>query len=128
MSFLRCIRLAVPLLALLALAGCSSPKIATGPVEAAELREGRYEGSAKWFPVKATVEVTVTKRRITNVRVLKHRTSWKGKKPQLLIPKRIVAAQSTEVDAVSGATVSSVVLMSAAQEAIEKAYADGGNE
>jgi len=114
--------------ALLGLAGCARPETATGPVEAARLNDGVYEGSAKWFPVKATVQVTIKEKRVADVRVLHHRTSWKGKKPQLLIPKRILASQSTQVDGVSGATVSSVVLMSAAQEAIEKAYVKAENE
>ncbi len=128
MKTIRPILLIVPVIALLGLAGCSSPKIATGPVEAARLKDGVYEGSAKWFPVKATVRVTVAKSKITNISVLHHRSSWKGKKPQLLIPKRILAKQSTQVDAVSGATASSVVLMSAVQEAVKKAYGDAGDE
>lgn len=128
MQLVRRTLLTIPFVALLVSAGCSSPKVTTGAVEAARLKDGVYEGTAKRFPVKATVRVTIKERRITEILVLHHRTSWKGKKPQLLIPKRILATQSTRVDAVSGATVSSVVLMSASQRAIEKAYGEPGGE
>ena len=46
----------------------------------------------------------------------------RGKKAELIIPGRIIEKQSTDVDAVSGATNSSHVIMNAVQKAIEKAY------
>ena len=47
--------------------------------------------------------------------------AWKGSKAESPIIKRIIENQSTDVDAVSGATNSSRVIMNAGQRAIEKA-------
>ena len=43
----------------------------------------------------------------------------KGAKAEQFIPDRIVQAQSTDVDIVTGATYSSLAIMNAAQRAIE---------
>ncbi len=57
-----------------------------------------------------------------------HQT-WKGGIAEETIIARIISSQSTRVDAVSGATNSSRVIMNAVQTAIEKAYINNyGNE
>jgi uncharacterized protein with FMN-binding domain len=53
---------------------------------------------------------------------MKHFASWKGDKANDIIPQRIIAEQSTAVDAVSGATNSSRVIINGVQKALEKAY------
>ena len=55
--------------------------------------------------------------------MLQHQ-AWRGVIAEATIVERIIASQSTKVDAVSGATNSSRVIMNAVQNAIEKAYKD----
>ena len=57
------------------------------------------------------------------LKVVEH-TARKGIKAEPIIPERIIENQSTNVDAVSGATNSSYVIMNAVQKAVEKAYVD----
>jgi len=52
--------------------------------------------------------------------LLEHRT-WKGRAAENFIPHRIIDKQSTKVDSVSGATVSSTVIMNAVDDAIQLA-------
>ncbi len=87
-----------------------------------QLVDGTYEGVYSSWPNKATVEVTIRNGSIVDVRILSHWASWIGKRAEAVIPLRIVEKQSTNVDAVSGATNSSRVIMNAAQNALEKAY------
>jgi len=76
-------------------------------------------------PGKARGRLIIKDNKIVNIQILEHR-AWKGKKAELVIPRIIIEKQSTEVDAVSGATNSSRVIMNAVQRAIEKAYQKGG--
>jgi uncharacterized protein with FMN-binding domain len=46
----------------------------------------------------------------------------KGKKAEEIISRRVLENQRTDVDVVSGATNSSIVIINAVQRAIEKAY------
>ena len=46
---------------------------------------------------------------------------WKGVLAEGTISNRIIETQSTKVDAVSGATIGSVAIMNAVQDAIQKA-------
>ena len=54
------------------------------------------------------------------IELLKHRT-WRGGAAAKAIPNRIIQAQSTKVDAVTGATISSRAIMKAVQDAVGKA-------
>jgi uncharacterized protein with FMN-binding domain len=83
--------------------------------------DGVYEGSYKGGPNKALVKVTIKDNTIVHIQIVEH-WALKGKKAELPILKRIIERQSTKVDAVSGATNSSRVIMNAVQRAIEKAY------
>jgi len=104
------------------LSGCGEKAVPIGGIiDSEEAMDGIYEGSYKAGPNKAIVKVTIKDGKITDVEIIKH-DAWKGKKAEPVIPKSIVENQSTKVDAVSGATNSSYVIMNAAQKAIEKAY------
>lgn len=61
--------------------------------------------------------------RIVHIQIVEH-WALKGKKAELTVVRNIIEQQSTGVDAVSGATNSSRVIMNAVQRAIEKAYND----
>lgn len=100
---------------------CTPAVIIGGKVEQDQLKDGIYEGSFKHGPNSATVKVTIKNSKILDVEILKH-DAWKGKKADPIIPRRIVDAQSTDVDVVTGATNSSRVIMNAVQNAIDQAY------
>jgi uncharacterized protein with FMN-binding domain len=115
-------RLALPMLASLLLIACATarPPVPLGPVPQSGLNDGVYQGRAEMFPCMAEVEIVILDHRITDVKVVKERSGLGGKAKQI-IPGRIVQAQSTSVDAVSGATRSSRVIMEAVQNALDKA-------
>jgi uncharacterized protein with FMN-binding domain len=92
-----------------------------GPIDGKRLADGVYEGRHKAGPNKAVVKVRVQEGKIVEIEIVKHR-AWKGKKAESIITRRIIERQSTKVDAVTGATNSSRVIMNAVQKAIEKAY------
>ena len=100
---------------------CSTPVKTPdlGPVPMG-LRDGAYQGQAEHFPGRARVEIVIQGGRLTQVRLLEHRYGLGGQ-AGLLIPDRIVKVQSTDVDAVSGATGSSIIIMQAVQNALEQA-------
>ena len=100
--------------------GCAAPRITGGPIARYSLKNGVYDGKATEGPVKVVAKITIEKQRITNINLISHRT-WKGKAAEKEIPDRIIDAQSTSVDAVSGATMSSIAIMNAVEDALQKA-------
>lgn len=84
--------------------------------------DGVYNGSGegKFGPMK--VEVTVEKSKIKDIKILEH-SETPGLSDPIFekIPQEIIKAQSTEVSAVSGATVTSNAIMQAVQDAIKDA-------
>ena len=107
---------------ILSLAGCQIAPLMGTPVVSEGLKDGVYEGEYRKGINKAVVKVTIADGRIAEVELVKHTASCIGKKANEIIPQRIVEQQSTRVDAISGATNSSRVIMNAVQKAIEKAY------
>lgn len=106
-------------------------KIAMGRVEAAHQRlfaeiiadvdltkiaDGTYDGSYSLFPVMAEVKVAVTDHRITDIKLIKHRNG-QGSWAEAMLTK-VVDAQSLDVDIVTGATLSSKVILRAIAEAL----------
>ena len=85
-------------------------------------QDGTYQGEADGFGGTVAVEVTIEKGKITGIEV----TSAENEDGAYLsmakdiIPK-IIAAQSADVDTISGATFSSTGIKNASQEAMEKA-------
>ena len=73
------------------------------------LADGVYQGSYAVFPVKVVVEVTVAQGEIIDIALLEHRQG-QGKAAEALLPQ-VVEAQSVQLDAVSGATYSSKVIL-----------------
>jgi uncharacterized protein with FMN-binding domain len=100
--------------------GCAATKIIGGPISFDRLKDGVYEAKARGGPVKVLAIVTIQKKRITKITLHEHRT-WKGAAAEKVIPDRIIEEQSTKVDAVSGATLSSMVIMNAVEIAVQKA-------
>ncbi|MEW5909559.1 MAG: FMN-binding protein [Thermodesulfobacteriota bacterium] len=107
---------------IIVLSSCQIAQPIGSPVNALNLQDGEYDGFFRWGPNSATVRITTRGGKMETVTILNHFSSWKGNSVNEIIPKRIIEAQSTRVDAVSGATNSSIVIMNAVQKAVEKAY------
>lgn len=84
------------------------------------LIDGTYEGEYHRGPVFVVARVTVAKQRIEAIELLKH-TTWRGGQAERVILGRIIKHQSASADAVTGATVSSHVIMHAVNNALQKA-------
>lgn len=89
-------------------------------VDLSKLKDGAYTGSCNAFPVAAEVKVTIDKHTITGIELIKH-SNGQGTAAEI-IPSQVVKAQSLEVDIVSGATYSSIVILKAIEDALVKAY------
>jgi uncharacterized protein with FMN-binding domain len=103
------------------LASCVTNKkeeVAIGSPDLSEVADGAWKGSYSAGLVKVEVEVVVAAHRIESVRILKHRTG-KGKPAERIVDS-VVAAQSLQVDLVSGATASSKCILKAIETALEK--------
>lgn len=91
----------------------------------AAMTDGTYTGEGKGRNGTITVEVTVKAGKLDAVKVVKH-TETVGISDAAVadFPKAIVAAQSTAVDAVAGATMTSEGIRAAVAQAIQKAGGD----
>jgi uncharacterized protein with FMN-binding domain len=82
--------------------------------------DGVYRGNydLAGTPLTVTVDVTVRNQAITAIAIIKHSCSPIGKKAEK-ITGTIIAEQSLAIDAVSGATGSSMAIMKAVENALE---------
>ena len=88
------------------------------------LRDGTYEGSALGFGDTITVAVTIQNSAITDISVLDASGEDRPYYNQALtVLDEILSAQSTEVDTVSGATLTAEGLIDAVADALGKAGA-----
>ncbi len=82
--------------------------------------DGVHEGTGKGFGEDIKVEVEVKDGEIVSVEILEHNETPDISDPALEeTPKAIVEAQSTEVDTVSGATVTSEGIIKAVEDALK---------
>lgn len=81
-----------------------------------EISDGNYEGDYSTFPVNVKVNVTVIDHEITKIDILEHNhgRGAEGEK----ITDSIINQQSLAVDAISGATYSSMVIIQAVEDAL----------
>ena len=86
------------------------------PVDISNVPDGVYEGYSETTLVKARVRVSVSDGRIDNIEILEHECG-KGKPAEAII-EDIIGGNTTEVDAVTGATVSSEVIKAAVRNAL----------
>lgn len=85
-------------------------------VDLAAIPDGVYGGSGGTFPVTAEVDVTVKDHVITDIALINH-SHGPGHGADA-ITGEVVEAQSLTVDAVSGATLSSKVILKAIENAL----------
>jgi uncharacterized protein with FMN-binding domain len=80
------------------------------------LTDGIYKGEYETFPVKVKVEVHIKDHKIETIVLVEHRQG-RGKDAEALL-KQIVDQQSVELDAVTGATYSSMIILKAVEQAL----------
>lgn len=102
-----------------ALSGSNSE---AGTDEPVEYTDGTYEGTADGHNDPLSVEVTVENGEIANIVIIDHAETEGLSDPAFEeVPAAIIETNSTEVDTVSGATVTSNAIMSAVEDALEDA-------
>lgn len=87
-----------------------------------DIQDGDYIGEYSITPVHVKVEVSVSDHQITNIAILQHDNGL-GSKAESIV-NDVVKEQSLDVDAVSGATVSSKCILKAVENAIENKKGD----
>ncbi len=89
----------------------------------AEAADGTYTGTAAGFGGDVTAEVTIANGAITEVKLTgDNETQGVGSNAIEQLPEKIVEAQSPDVDAVAGASISSA----AVKEAVKNALIEAG--
>ena len=89
--------------------------------EPAAYRDGVYTGMGTGFGGQMTVQVTVSGGKITDIQVLSSKDDSPYLQNACALLQNIIASQSTNVDAVSGATYSSAGLIEAVRNALANA-------
>lgn len=119
--FIAAAVLAIALVAMLVSLLLFSREVAAikiGSVDLGSIEDGVYLGEHNTRLVSAQVKVTVKNHQIASIEIMKHENG-RGK-PAEEIVDAVVRAQSLQVDAVSGATVSSKVILKAIENALTK--------
>ncbi len=97
---------------------CATAKISVSTPNLAAIPDGTYRGSCDGGLVKATVDVAMSGGRIERVDIVQH-ICGKGKPAEAIVDE-IVREQSLDVDVVTGATRSSLVILKAAENALTR--------
>ena len=91
-------------------------KVKINEVPISQVADGEYVGEAQIKPVSAKVNVQVENGKITDIEIKDHMTGL-GKNGEKIIDQ-IINKQSLDVDAISGATQSSVTITKAVENAL----------
>ena len=86
-------------------------------IDISRVPDGTYVGEYDVDFIYAKVEVTVQNRVVTEIDLLEHRNE-RGKSAEI-VTERIIEEQRTDVDAISGATNSSIVIKKAVEIALD---------
>ena len=87
-----------------------------------QVADGTYEGTAETPLVKVTVEVTVQDHAIREIKLLRHENG-QGAPAEAMLPE-MLSRNTSEVDSVSGATLSSKAIRAAVRNALAKGAAN----
>lgn len=90
----------------------------TTSIDVTKVADGLYEGHSETDLVKADVRVTVLNGEIKDIEIVRHMCG-KGK-PAEAMTESMILNNDVEVDAVSGATYSSMVIKDAVRNALRK--------
>lgn len=92
-------------------------ELSIGETDISKVSDGVYIGECDVNFIDVKVKVTVQKGNITDIYLLKHKNG-RGEPAEAVIDK-IIDEQSIDVDAVSGATNSSIVIKKAVENALK---------
>ena len=87
-----------------------------------DVEDGTFAGTAETPLVKVTVEVTVENHTLKEIRLLRHENG-QGALAEAMLPE-MLGQNTSEVDTVSGATLSSKAIRAAVRDALAKGAAD----
>lgn len=108
-------------IALFGLGGCA-PRGTASTGSAASFTPGTYTGEADGKFDTIVVETEFSENAIESVKVVQHRDTTRIAEPAVqMMPERIVAAQGLGVDTVSGATLTSMGILSAVGSCVDEA-------
>ena len=106
-------------LVLMAIVVIAAAAAYAGPSNVAD---GTYQGSAEGYKSEIVVEVTVSGGQITAIEVVSHDETVALAEPVMASTiEAVIEAQSSEIDAKTGATVSSKAVLEAVQNALAAA-------
>jgi uncharacterized protein with FMN-binding domain len=88
-------------------------------IDPRDIKDGTYTGSFDARVISAVTRVTVKDGKITKIELLEHKNG-RGKPAEAVVDE-VLKQQSLDVDAVSGATNSSRVILKAVENALESA-------
>ena len=115
---------ALLLCGLMLLAGCSSSPAPTADPET-KMTPGTYSSVGTGFKGDIKLDVTVTEDAITEIKVVDHKeTKGIGSEAVTILAEKMVEYQTTGVDLVAGATVTSAGFRTAVNDALNQAGAD----
>jgi len=86
-------------------------------IDLLKISDGIYEGNFELFPVSVVVAVTIKGHQISKIDLIKH-DNGKGAAAETILGE-VVKAGSLDVDAISGATFSSRVILKAIENALK---------
>ncbi|MBR2834789.1 MAG: FAD-binding protein [Coriobacteriales bacterium] len=110
----------------MAVTASAAPVTSAEAAEAKAFVPGTYEGAGQGKNSVVKVAVTVDEHAITGIEILSHNESDVLSDNALnILPLKIMALQSTDIDAVSGATLTSAAVLYAVDEALEAAGGAG---
>lgn len=87
-------------------------------VDVSNVKDGLYEGVEETPLVKVTVAVSIKDHQVTDVRLIRHENG-KGAPAEAMLPN-MIEQNTSEVDGVSGATMSSKTIRAAVRNALAK--------
>lgn len=82
-----------------------------------DIQDGNYVGEYSIVPVYVQIEVSINNHQITDITILQHNNGL-GSAAESIV-NDVIEEQSLDIDAVSGATVSSKCILKAIENAIE---------
>lgn len=91
-------------------------KIDTTPVDVQKVKDGTYRGKSETELVKVDLEVVLSHGKIDDIKIIRH-DCGRGQEAEAILD-RIIEKNDIEVDAISGATLSSELIKDAVRKAL----------
>ncbi|MGM0462202.1 MAG: FMN-binding protein [Fibrobacterota bacterium] len=87
-------------------------------IDFTDIRDGIYAGRAARLPISAQVEMHVKDGHLNNMNIFIRRSTRRAETQETA--RRVIQNQTLDVDVVSGATYSSVLILKAMEDALKK--------